>query len=243
MNEELLGNLYDAYDFLYIDGEYKELIERFQNDTASCKEKYLKMKNEKAVVFPIYLGAFYGTMVLFILGGLMTSQRGILPLIGYIMFAIGIGVLIFAGRIAKKQKKSPEKKALAFWNDIGSKTCIENDSNIAKVEDELKKFRGKNIKVIKFLPEDYQEDIQAVSYLIHVIKNGLADTMKEALQLYEEQKHRWEMEASMHGMVRTMEMHNREMSAYMSEISAQQRITNSRLADIEMLTFLDYVNK
>ncbi len=243
MNEELLNSLYDAYDFLHVDGEYRELIDRFESDTESCKEKYLRMKNEKAIVFPIYLAAFYAALVMFIIGGLLTSQPGLFSFVGIILFVVGIVVLISARGIAKKRKKNPEKKAMDFWEKIGSPTCIENESKIVKIKDELKRFRIKNGTVIDFLPEDYQDDIQAVGYMIHVIKNGLADTLKEALQLFVEQKHRWEMEATVHGMARSMEMHNREMEAYMSEISAQQRITNSRLADIEMLTFLDYVNK
>ncbi len=243
MNEQLLNNLYDAYDFLYVDNEYTELISQFENDTESCKQKYLRIKNEKAVVFPIYLAALYAVIVLFLLGGLLTSQPGILPVFGIIMFVIGIMVLIAAFRIAKNRKKTPEKKAMEFWNSIGSPTCIENESKVIQIKDELSVFRLKNRKVIEFLPEDYQEDILAVSYMIHVIKNGLADSLKEALHLYIEQKHRWEVEATMHGMARSMELHNQEMEAYMSEISAQQRITNSRLADIEMLTFLDYINK
>lgn len=242
MNEELLNNLYDAYDFLHIDSEYRELIERFERDTEGCRAKYLRIKNEKVTVFPIYLGAFYGAMVMFIMGGLLTSQGEIGSMIGIILFAIGVLVLFISRAIAKKQKKVPENKAAEFWEKVGSPTCVENEAKIAKIEDELLQFRDKNKAVIKFLPEDYQEDIQAVGYMIHVIKNGLADTLKEALQLFNEQKHRWKMEEAMHGMAKNMEMHNQEMEAYMSEISAQQRIANSRLADIEMLTFLDYVN-
>lgn len=242
MNIELLNNLYDAYDFLYVDNEYSELIDKFENDTESCKEKYLRMKNEKAVVFPVYLAAFYAAMVLFIIGGLLTSQPGILSVFGTVMLGIGVFVIIVAVRIAKQRKKMPEKKALDFWNSVGSQTCIENETKITKIKNELAKFRAKNEKVIDFLPEDYQ-DIYAVGYMIHVIKNGLADTIKEALKLYTEQKHRWEMESAVHGMARAMELHNREMETYMSEISAQQRITNSRLADIEFLTFLDYMDR
>lgn len=67
--------------------------------------------------------------------------------------------------------------------------------------------------------------------------------MKEALQLYTEQQHRWKMKSAMRGVAESLELHNREMASYMSEISEQQHITNSRLADIEFLTFLDYVNK
>lgn len=238
---ELLNNLYDAYDFLYIDSEYRELIAKFEKDTESCKEKYLRLKNEKAVVFPVYLGAFYAAMVLFILGGLLTSQPGLFPIFGVAMLCGGVVVLIAAGKIAKQRKKVPEKKALDFWNNTGSQTCIENEAKIVEIENEFEEFRIKNGKVLDFLPEDYQ-DIYAVAYMIHVIKNGLADNIKEALHLYTEQKHRWEMESAMHGMAETMKLHNREMESYMSEISAQQRITNSRLADIEFLTFLDYVN-
>lgn len=242
MNQELLNNLYDAYDFLHVDNEYRELIARFNHDTESCKEKYLRMKNEKAVVFPVYLAAFYLVAVLFIVGGLLTSQGGILPFVGIIFFAAGVVALFVAAGIVKQRKKVPEQKALEFWNSTGSPTCIENESKVVQIKDELEHFRIKNESVLNFLPEDYQDNIQAVGYMIHTIKNGLADSLKEALHLYIEQEHRWEMEATMHGMARSMEMHNREMEGYMSEISAQQRVTNSRLADIEMLSFLNYIN-
>lgn len=238
---ELLDNLYDAYDFLYVKQKYNEQIDRFEKDTESCKSKYLRMKNEKPVLFPVYAGSFYGAAVLFILGGLMMSQKGILSVIGVAMMCGGVLTVIAARMIAKNKKKQPEKNAADFWNEVGSPTCIENNAKIAQMENELKEFYSKNYKVLDFLPEDYQ-DIYAVGYMIHVIKNGLADNIKEALQLYTEQQHRWEMESAMRGMAQSMELHNREMASYMSEISEQQRITNSRLADIELLTFLDYVN-
>lgn len=242
MNENLLNCLYDAYDFLHIDNKYRTLIEQFETDTENCKNKYLQMKNEKAMVFPIYLAALYSAMICFISGGLFCGQGGVLVVVGMIFFAIGVIAMIVAGRMVKAKKKQPEKKALEFWNRVDSPTCLENESKIKQIRAEFKEFRIKNGSVLDFLPEDYQDDIQAVGYMIHVIKNGLADSLKEALHLYTEQKHRWETEAAIHGMARSMEMHNREMQGYLSEISAQQRITNSRLADIEMLTFLDYMD-
>ncbi len=242
MKEELLNNLYNAYDFLYVDEEYRELIGKFESDTESCKNKYLRTKNTKVTVFPIYLAALYASVILLILGGLLGSQLESPILIGIVVCVAGL-ILILAHKIAKQRKKAPEKEAMDFWNNIGSPTCIENESKITKIKEELESFRIKNENVLYFLPEDYQDDIEAVGYMIHVIKNGLADSLKEALQLYTEQKHRWEVEAAMHGIAKTMELHNREMEAYMSEISEQQRIANSKLADIEMLTFLDYINK
>ena len=241
MNEELLYKLYDAYDYLYIHDGYLDLINKFENDTEACKQKYLRIKNEKTSYFFIYIMIFFTAVIMLMIGGLISTQINF-PLLVPILIGIIIFAFICANRFIKSKKKEPENKATEFWNTIGSPTCIENNTKIDKIKDELRIFNHENSHTIDFLPEDYQDDITVVGYLIHVIKNGMADSMKEALNLYVEQKHRWEVEATMRGMANSMEMHNREMEAYMSEISAQQRITNSRLADIEMLTFLDYIN-
>lgn len=235
---ELLDNLYDAYDFLYVKQEYNELIDKFEKDTESCKSKYLRMKNEKPPLPVGYWLAFFSGAALLFSGGLKVIYG---LNFGRVTIFAGIFVIIAARMIAKNKKKQPEKNAADFWNKVGSPTCIENDAKIAQIENELEEFSVKNYKVLDFLPKDYR-DIYAVGYMIHVIKNGLADNMKEALNLYTEQQHRWKMESAMRGMAQSVELHNREMASYMSEISEQQRITNSRLADIELLTFLDYVN-
>lgn len=242
MREELLSNLYDAYDYLYICDEYTELIKDFERDTESCKQMYLRIKNENVSTFHIYLMIFFATVMLLIIGGLIAGMTNNYFIV-FLIIAGAIFALFGANRYSRKMKKEPEKKATEFWNSIGSQTCVENDEKISKIRAELDNFCEKNDKCVEFLPVDYRDDRAVVSYMIHTIENGMADSIKEALNLYMEQKHRWEMEAAMRGMANAMENHNREMEAYMSEISQQQRVTNSRLADIEMLTFLDYINK
>ncbi len=242
MKEELLEKLYDAYDYLYVYNGYTDLIQKFQKDTEACKQKYLRIKKEKIHTAPIYLVIFFATVMMLMIGGLIASQIENYIIV-YLIILGAIVVFFGARKYSKKQKSEPEKKATEFWNSVGSPTCVENNVKIRKINDELKKFTLENHYCIEFLPLDYRDDIGVVSYMIHTIENGLAESMKEALHLYIEQKHRWEMEATMRGMAESMELHNREMESYMREISAQQRITNSRLADIEMLTFLDYINK
>lgn len=112
MNRELLNNLYDIYDYLYIYNGYMELIGKFEKDTESCKQKYLRIKNEKISTFPIYLIIIFSAVILFIIGGLVASQIN-----SYVIVYIIIGAVIFAfaaaNRYSKKQKKEPEKKQ---WN-------------------------------------------------------------------------------------------------------------------------------
>lgn len=242
MKEELLKKLYDAYDYVYIYDGYTELIQKFQKDTEACKQKYLRIKNENTQTVPIYLVIFFAAVMMLMIGGLIASQMNNYIIVYVIIFGV-IAAFYKASKYSANKKKEPEKKAMEFWNSVGSPTCVENNAKISKINDELKEFSSQNNHCIEFLPVDYRDDIMAISYMIHTIENGLAESIKEALHLYIEQKHRWEMEATMRGMAQTMELHNREMESYMSEISAQQRITNSRLADIEMLTFLDYINK
>lgn len=242
MKEELLGKLYDAYDYLYICNGYEDLMQKFHKDTEACKQKYLRIKGEQVHTTHIYMMIFMVTVVCLIIGGLIADQLNNYFIV-YLILAGAVVAFIGANRYSRIKKSEPEKKATEFWNAIGSKTCAENNAKINKLNSELNSFSNENIHSLEFLPVDYREDIMAVSYMIHTIENGMADTVKEALHLYIEQKHRWEMEAAMHGIAESMEYHNREMESYMSEISAQQRITNSRLADIEMLTFLDYINR
>ncbi len=241
MKNELISQLYDAHDYLYIHDGYLDLIRRFEKDTESCKQKYLRMKNEKTSYGYLYLMIFFSGAMLLLLGGLLASQ---LQAGGIVFLLLGLIVAAFvaARKYIKNKKLEPEKNALEFWRTTGSPTCAENEEKIKKIRAELQKFSDENQGVLEVLPTDYRDDIGVVSYMIHVLENGLADSMKDGLHLYLEQKHRWEMEAAIHGMARSMELHNREMEGYMAEISAQQRITNSRLADIEMLTFLDYIN-
>lgn len=242
MKEELLEKLYDAYDYLHIHNGYVDLIQRFQKDTEACKQKYLRIKNEKSQSIPIYLMIIFAAVVMLMIGGLIASQLNNYIIV-YIILAGVFIAFCMANKYSKNKKMEPEKKAMDFWNSIGSPTCLENDKKIKKITNELNKFSSQNSHCTEFLPVDYKNDIMVVSYMIHVIENELAESIKEALHLYLEQKHRWEMESTMRGMAESMELHNREMESYMSEISAQQRITNSRLADIETLTFLDYINR
>jgi len=111
----------------------------------------------------------------------------------YLSF-IGIGVLYFPIALLfgiKKAKKDLEKAA-ARSNELKQ-----------RIESVIKE----KIEVISLIPEKYRYPL-ATSYLTEVIECGRAETMKEALNLYEEQLHRWRMENKMNEVLRKQQNNN-----------------------------------
>ncbi len=241
MNEELVMQLNDACDFLYIWDSYEGLISSIRRDTESCKAKYLRIKNEKVSSAAIYLTIFFVSVIMLMFAGLISGQIGSYFLV-FIAFAVIAIALVMANKYTKKLKLQPQKRADEFWNTIGSPTCVENKQKIEILQGELNKFIEDNKHVIEFLPEDYRHNTSAVEYVFSAIKNGLAGSIKEALNLYNEKLHRDRMEQSLKDMADTMQRHQTEISEHMSEIEYQNRIANTHLRNIENLTILNYLN-
>lgn len=57
----------------------------------------------------------------------------------------------------------------------------------------ISRYIEKHIDVVSKVPSKYFYPI-AIDYFIEVISNGRADTLKEAMNLFEEQLHRWKIE-------------------------------------------------
>ncbi|WP_077609907.1 hypothetical protein [Clostridium sp. Marseille-P2415] len=107
---------------------------------------------------------------------------------------IGIGVLHFpiALLLGIKRAKKDLEHAAARSNELKQ-----------RIESVIKE----KIEVISLIPEKYRYPL-ATSYLIEVIECGRADTMKEVLNLYEEQLHRWRMENKMDEVLKKQQSNN-----------------------------------
>ncbi len=57
----------------------------------------------------------------------------------------------------------------------------------------MKDFREANFEDLKFLPDDYWYPL-ATGYLIKIISTQRADSLKEALDMFDAQLHRWKVE-------------------------------------------------
>ena len=111
------------------------------------------------------------------------------------------GVVIFAAD-AIFDKNSPKvlKKAETY-NKKGKQLITENES------------------VLSIIPDDYWYPL-ATNYLYKAIAYGRADSIKEALQLYDEQLHRWKMEEASSNIARQLEKQIRALQSISTSVDA-----------------------
>ncbi len=234
---ELEDALWDAYEYLYTCKDYTDKIIDLEQENKECEQNFVEIKNTKEPTLLLTVVTFYICGVLFILATIISNF--IMTIIG----VAGIAVTIFISRKKFKQKKAlPEKKAMEYWNSIGSPACVANNSKIKEIELQLRSYAEENKECVQFLPASIRYDYEAVAFVSSAIWGEKADTIKEAMQLYDNHLHQLKMQATMQNMANSMYAHNQAMEAYMSDVVEQQKITNSKLSDIENWTFLDYMN-
>lgn len=97
------------------------------------------------------------------------------------------------------------------------------ESEILKIQEDLKEYLRQNQHKLSFIPEDYQ-DIQAVSFMIRVVHNLRADSLKEALNLYDlELKHQQTL-----AVAEQQRAQNENLMAAIKMVNARQEQINDK---------------
>ncbi|WP_394524832.1 hypothetical protein [Lacrimispora sp. JR3] len=101
-----------------------------------------------------------------------------------------------------------------FWGLYSTNRSLKK---VIQKSDELKKQLDSVVKekleIISIIPEKYRYPL-ATDYLADVLICGRADTMKEALNLYEEQIHRWKVESKMDAVLKRQQSNNNLLWAH-----------------------------
>ncbi|GLB27169.1 hypothetical protein LXJ15735_34100 [Lacrimispora xylanolytica] len=101
-----------------------------------------------------------------------------------------------------------------FW---GISSVSRNLKQLILNSNELKKQLDivikEKIEIISIIPEKYPYPL-ATDFLADVLICGRADTMKEALNLYEEQIHRWKVESKMDAVPKRQQSNNNLLWAH-----------------------------
>lgn len=129
-----------------------------------------------------------------------------LALIGTALTGI-IYTIIFIVRAKKKKKKNNEFIEQTIAAEISMKN--QQVSTIQWCQEELKK--------VDFIPKEYQYGI-AMDFFYAVLNNGRAENLKDCMNLYEEQVHRWKMERSMTNFQNMQAVQNARMNAMEREL-------------------------
>ncbi len=128
-----------------------------------------------------------------------------------IIFVIAESVAALIGFfVYKKYKKAEENKRTKI---------AEMDAQIKQIDDDIDLFYAKNYDILQVLPPDYRYAM-ASNYILSVLINRRADSIKEAVNLYETQLHQWRMEN------------------YQNQILNQQIQTNIHLCGLDVAMLL-----
>ena len=109
-----------------------------------------------------------------------------------------------------------------------------DEAAIAQLEADAVTLEKAAKELLAFLPDTYR-NAEAACYMLLAVKDGRADTLKEAMNLYEEQLHRWKMEKLAANSARMQQIHMEAMQSAMQEIANNQQQIQSQLTTVTAL--------
>lgn len=226
MNEKLFDDLYNASEYFRISNIYEQIKERYMNDELDAHNKYTDMKQRKeSPLLPNAISIIFGLFILLICTAVEGSGAAFFLLIG-VFLTVGFP-LINSGR-CKKVTERYQKEADDWWYAEGGYITAEDEKNYEKAQRELDAFQTSNQHVLEFLPPRYRNYL-ATQYMALAVANCRADSLKEAINLYEEQLHRWELEQT----AQSIAAYNAQIEENLANIYAQQVRTNRTLQNME----------
>ncbi len=183
MMEELLNRLYTADKICRQANDHFVQAQQLLEQANQKKVVELRSKKKIAilagVIAPIILEQI--THALFSpLVRLLPLLSGIFSILNLVVFWGSIGIVV-AVYFAYKKKLERE--------------CMEAEQQAALEQEAGQKILQEHQEELSVIPVDCLYPL-ATEYLIKMLESGRAETLKEALQLFDEQLHRWNMEAS-----------------------------------------------
>jgi len=216
-----------------------EIIDHYQRDIDTNPDGYGFRKGWGIALIVIGAIMAIDTFMPAILNGIP-----MLLCISFVFFSLVI-VGIFMTYSSRKMRLGHIKEAEEEYKDAQSRLLPKNKKLKAKKEELIANFE----KVWKgcsefydFLPEKYQE-FYAVLFMLDAVKSLRADTLKEAINLWEAEL-KWIAEQQQKRQFEAIrQRQNAQMLAAMSAIESNQEQLNSNLRDIKVMQFMDYYNK
>lgn len=231
MNKELYDNLASATRYCQLVERGIELIQSKQEEVKAIETNHNEIMRKKKTPFWIFI--FCCVDLTPLLSAIISDSIG-----NPVVFVVGlvIGILGIAYAIIKLKKIKKEFNII-YQNETEPRK-IECLKNIKEIKEALENFGDSNKHLLDFLPSKYR-NLEATSYMLMVVSDKRAETLKEAMNLYEEQLHRWKLE--------DLAQKNAEIQEYMAdaldELNARQAETNAHLSAIEQLKFIEYLHK
>ena len=247
MNQPLYTDLLNASCVLMAIKDTQDQIIKIKNEITQRNLAYkeLTAKSDKPLGYKARIGwgiaLIRHTALVSIADGVNSSDLPFFFFAVIIPGVIGIWLLLWAITSAQKCKeaKTIEVASTYATNQSQNKLAMEESSNL---EEKLAQLQAEGKDSLEILPETYRNS-EAACYMLLSVKDGRADSLKEAMNLYEEQLHNWAMEKLLQDNQRMQQIHAASMQAAMNEIVNNQERLNKKMTANTVLHIVNTVRK
>ena len=202
-----LEKMYEFYNQFQKSREHLQAINNMNNELWNLKNTRPQTNWSSFWIIWILCGSVGGLIGLFILAILMEISEVTSALIGFLGMVVVTVVFVLSFERNTK-KNNVIKLEFNTWRDSQIKQLDEMISN------EYEKIHNLYNQTNKYIPEQYS-DLNTVTSLIQLVESSRADSLKDAINLYESIKHTDEMLRLQQQMSR-----NTKISAMANVVSA-----------------------
>ena len=208
----------------------ENLLEKLQQADVVCKEANRHFAAGAAAVEEAQLA----------LEKFGTPKKRLLRIAGY-AFGAAIGAdglaIMFLSWLPQFLQVLPGWCAAGFvvWQQLKKYRVLQENLAAARKLQAQEQAAGedifaRNLEKVRFLPADYWYPM-ATEYLIKVVAAHRADSLKEALNLFDAQLHRWRVEEANNAILAQQQLQTAHLASIRtsSKISAAANVTNTLL--------------
>lgn len=208
----------------------ENLLEKLQQADGVCKEANRHFEAGAAAVEEAQLA----------LEKFGTPKKRLLRIAGY-AFGAAIGAdglaIMFLSWLPQFLQVLPGWCAAGFvvWQQLKKYRVLQENLAAARKLQAQEQAAGedifaRNLEKVRFLPADYWYPM-ATEYLIKVVAAHRADSLKEALNLFDAQLHRWRVEEANNAILAQQQLQTAHLASIRtsSKISAAANVTNTLL--------------
>jgi len=234
----LYEQLLNATKVLYlVDQKNKEKEVLTEKIKADSRLQNRLRKQDYAPSVAAYIGAVIGVLIVLCPTIMLISLFSKNFFVGCLC-CLAISLIIITIAVIKYITKLKSAREIEISNQRSIKSLGEKNEQkrikIKELEVEAEEIKRKYESITSILPEKYR-NFYAASYILDAIINTRADTLKEAINLYEQALHNWRMEKLLENHIKMNEINAKYTSSALSEIQRNQNRIVSELRNVESL--------
>ncbi len=243
MNEELKQQFFELYTTLSVGKKYLDTIAYHETKAKDFEKVSIEEKNKKYHTRPrilVSIGVCFSIFLIFFSMAVEALTNGstggfiVLLLLSLVPLALMAILPLRIKAIYKEKNEKLKEESQAFYNQ-GMQNAREHTEIAEKIRKEYNQFANKYLYTFDFLPAQYHS-VDAITHMYNIVSAGRADTLKETINLYEQ-------EVQMLRLQNQLTYQQQRMNQYMQQVYEQQAKTNKILSDMEFLQIYDYLDR